>query len=136
MSLYQYIMPIRGWVEQLRLTWQPVQRPIRPSRRARDSYWHDRRTRGTPPAISIPERRTIMTPSGDNRSVQAGSIIGSNVVTGDQNTVTSTIHVALPPAGTVDPQAELAALRQALAGLQTPERGKLDRALQDAEEEA
>jgi uncharacterized membrane protein len=77
-----------------------------------------------------------MSPSGDNRSVQAGSIVGSNVVTGDQNTITSTIHVALPPAGTVDPKAELAALRQALAGLQTPERGKLDRALQDAEEEA
>jgi hypothetical protein len=43
----------------------------------------------------------------------------------------------LPPAHTVDVKAELAALREALAGLQrVPDRGKLERAMQDAVEEA
>lgn len=78
-----------------------------------------------------------MTASGDNRSVHAGgNIANSSVVTGDHNTVTTTTHVTLPPASTVDPKAELSALRDLLAGLQVPERGKLDRAFQDAEEEA
>jgi hypothetical protein len=46
-------------------------------------------------------------------------------------------QITLPPAHTVDVKAELAALREALAGLQrVPDRGKLDRAMQDAVEEA
>jgi hypothetical protein len=78
-----------------------------------------------------------MTPSGDNRSVHAGGdITGASVVTGDHNTVTTTAHVRLPPTSTVDPKAELSALRDLLASLNVPERGRLDRALQDAEEEA
>jgi hypothetical protein len=78
-----------------------------------------------------------MPPSGDNRSVHAGgNITGASIVTGDYNTVTATVHVALPPPASVDPKAELAALRELLAKLQTPDRGKLDRAFDDAEEEA
>jgi hypothetical protein len=77
-----------------------------------------------------------MPPSGDNRSVHATNITGSSVTTGDHNTVTTTTHVTLPPADTVNVTAELTALREALAKLQVPDRDRLDRALKDADEEA
>jgi hypothetical protein len=75
--------------------------------------------------------------SGDNRSVTARDITGSSVVTGDRNTVMTTMkQYPIPPADQVDVKAELAALRQALAGLQkVPDRGKLDRAIADAVDE-
>jgi hypothetical protein len=77
-----------------------------------------------------------MPPSGDNRSINVlGNATGA-FVTGDNNTVTATTRVTLPPPATVDPKAELAALRDLLSCLQTPDRGKLDRAFADAEEEA
>ena len=76
-----------------------------------------------------------MPPSGDNRSAH-GTFTGSSVVTGDHNTVTTTAHVTLPPAHVVDAKAELAAMREALSGLQVADRGRLDRAFADAEEEA
>jgi hypothetical protein len=76
--------------------------------------------------------------SGSNRSVTARDITGSSIVTGDHNTVSTTMkQVPLPPADQVDVKAELAALREALAGLQkVPDRGKLDRAVEDAADEA
>jgi hypothetical protein len=77
-----------------------------------------------------------MPPSGNDRSVHAQNITGASIVTGDSNTVTATIHVTLPPAHAVDPKSELAALKKILDALNVPERGKLDRAMQDAEEEA
>jgi hypothetical protein len=75
--------------------------------------------------------------SEDNRSVTARDITGSSVVTGDHNTVTTSMkQVPLPPADQVDVKAELAALREALAALQkVPDRGKLDRAIEDAVDE-
>jgi hypothetical protein len=75
--------------------------------------------------------------SGNNRSVTAGDITGSSIVTGDHNTVsTTTKQIALPPADQVDVKAELAALREVLAELKkVPDRGKLDRAMEDAVEE-
>ena len=75
--------------------------------------------------------------SGDNRSVTARDITGSSVVTGDHNTVTTKMkQVPLPPADQVDVKAELVALREALAGLQkVPDRGRLDRAMNDVVEE-
>ena len=78
-----------------------------------------------------------MSGSGNNRSVTARDITGSSVVTGDNNTVTTTMRqVALPPADKVDVKAELAALQELLAQLKNmPDRGKLDRAMQDAVEE-
>jgi len=79
-----------------------------------------------------------MSGSGDNRSVTARDITGSSIVTGDYNTVTTTMRqVAIPPADKVDVKSELAALRELLAGLKNvPDRGRLDRAMQDAIEEA
>jgi hypothetical protein len=79
-----------------------------------------------------------MPPSGDNRSVNvSGSITGAPIVTGDNNnTVTTSANIILPPPDTVDPKAELTALREALANFQTPDRAKVDRAFQYAEEEA
>jgi hypothetical protein len=76
--------------------------------------------------------------SGSSRSVTAGrDITGSSIVTGDHNTTTTTFtQVPLPPADQVDVKAELAALREALAGMRkVPDRGKLDRAIEDAVEE-
>jgi hypothetical protein len=75
--------------------------------------------------------------SGDNRSVTARDITGSSIVTGDRNIVSTTMkQMPLPPADQVDVKAELAELREALAGLQkVPDRGKLDRAIEDAVEE-
>jgi hypothetical protein len=86
--------------------------------------------------------KSIFPPSGldipmPRRSVVAGSIIGSSVVTGDSNSVTTTYtRTTLPSPETVDVRAELAALRAVLAGLHVAERGKLDRAMEDATEEA
>jgi hypothetical protein len=79
-----------------------------------------------------------MIESGNNRSVTARDITGSSVVTGDQNTVTTTMRqVAAPPAETVDVKAELAALRELLDQLKNvPDRGKVERAMQDAVEES
>lgn len=76
--------------------------------------------------------------SGSNRSVTARDITGSSVVTGDHNAVTTTMQqVPLPPPDQVDVKAELAALREVLAALnKVPDRGKLDRALEDATDEA
>jgi hypothetical protein len=78
-----------------------------------------------------------MSGSGDNRSVTARDITGSSLVTGDHDTVTTTMRqVAAPPADKVDVQTELAALKELLAQLKNvPDRGKLDRAMQDAVEE-
>lgn len=77
-----------------------------------------------------------MTSNGDNRSVTARDITGSSVVTGDHNTVgTKMTQHPLPPPETVNAAAELASLRDLLGKLNVPERGKLDRALQDAVEE-
>jgi hypothetical protein len=75
--------------------------------------------------------------NGSNRSVAAREITGSSIVTGDHNTVSTTMkQIALPPADQVDVKAELAALRDLLAELKkVPDRGKLDRAVEDAVEE-
>jgi hypothetical protein len=57
-----------------------------------------------------------MSGSGDNRSVTAREIAASSIVTGDHNTVSTTMkQIALPAADQVDVKAELAALRDALA---------------------
>ena len=79
-----------------------------------------------------------MANSGDDRSVRAGgNIIGSQVITGDTTrAVMRGVKVTLPPPGEVQPARELAELRALLTALQAPDKGKLDRALQDAEEEA
>jgi hypothetical protein len=75
--------------------------------------------------------------SGSNRSVTARDITGSSIVTGDHNTVSTTMkQVALPAAHQVDVKAELAALRDLLTQLKkVPDRGRLDRAMEDAVEE-
>ena len=76
--------------------------------------------------------------SGSDRSVRVGgNITGSSVVAGDHNIVNTRMTQHVPPAPeSVDVKAELAALREALTALAVPERGKLDRAMQDAAEEA
>jgi hypothetical protein len=78
----------------------------------------------------------IMSSYGDNRSVTAGDIIGSSVVTGDNNVVSTRMtQYTLPPPDTVDVKAELAALRELVSKLNLQDRGKLNRAIEDATEE-
>lgn len=75
--------------------------------------------------------------SGDRSVSIGGGVSGSAIVTGDQNTVSVTYtKTTLPPAESVDMRSELAELRKALAALQSPDAGKIQRALDDAEEEA
>ena len=75
--------------------------------------------------------------TSDNRSVTARDISGSVVTTGNNNTTYATISVrSMPPPEAVHPGTEVAELRALLATLNAPERGKLDRAVQDAEEES
>jgi hypothetical protein len=77
-----------------------------------------------------------MSSNGDNRSVTTGGLTGSSVVTGDYNQVsTSMKQYTLPPPGTVDVRAELAALRELVSKLNIQDRGKLNRAIEDATEE-
>jgi hypothetical protein len=60
-------------------------------------------------------------------------VVGDNISAGNIQT-----HVAnnMPDPETVDIRKEIAALKEILAKIETPERKKLDRALEDAEEEA
>ena len=75
--------------------------------------------------------------NSDDSSVKARDIIGSQVITGDSNQASMHgVTVTLPAAVSVDVTVELAALREVLVGLNAPDAGKLERALQDAEEEA
>lgn len=72
-----------------------------------------------------------------NRAISVGgNMIGSAAVTGDSNTVSVQYQqAALPPPESVNIGAELKALREALATLQTPDRRKIDNALDEAEDE-
>ena len=72
------------------------------------------------------------------RSVNiGGNAIASTIVTGDNNTVATNQTVAgLPAPETVDIRAEIAALRELLASLETPEQTKIQRALDLAAEAA
>jgi hypothetical protein len=71
------------------------------------------------------------------RNVTIGrDAIGSQIVTGDQNVVTPKgQRITLPAPETVDIRKELAELRAILATLKAPDSGKLERALDDAEDE-
>ena len=73
---------------------------------------------------------------GERSISVGGDMIGSSAVTGDQNVVRTRYQASLPPAASVDIQAEVSTLRQLLAALGSPEQAKLERALADAEEEA
>ncbi len=72
-----------------------------------------------------------------NRSVLVGGgVTGSAIVTGDSNTVSVQYQqAALPPPENVNMAAELKALKQALANLQTPDRRKINNALDEAKDE-
>src|SRR5687767_10562120 len=71
------------------------------------------------------------------RNVKIGrDAIGSQIVTGDENVVTSSgQRITLPAPESVDIRNELVELRAILAGLKAPDAGKLERALDDAEDE-
>jgi hypothetical protein len=76
----------------------------------------------------------------ERNEVRAGSITGSVVVAGSGNTINAKLRVELertppPSAVSVDIPAEFAELRKILEQLQTPDQGKIRRALDDASEE-
>ncbi len=73
----------------------------------------------------------------NDRSVHVGGNASQNViVTGDKN-VTNVQYqqITLPPPESVDIGAELAALRELIAKLDSPDQRKIDNALADAEDE-
>jgi hypothetical protein len=76
----------------------------------------------------------------ERNEINAGSITGSVVVAGSGNTINARLRVELgkgPPLADepVDVRAEFAGLRKILEQLQTPDQGKIRRALDDAGEE-
>jgi len=76
----------------------------------------------------------------ERNEIRAGSITGSVVVAGSGNTINARLRVELgkgppPTAEPLDIRAEFAELRKILEQLQTPEQGKIRRALEDAGEE-
>jgi uncharacterized protein with von Willebrand factor type A (vWA) domain len=76
----------------------------------------------------------------ERNEINAGSITGSVVVAGSGNTINARLRVELqrelPSADEpVDIHAEFAELRNLLEQLQTPDQGKIRRALNDAGEE-
>ncbi|MCC5617843.1 CHAT domain-containing protein [Nostoc sp. CHAB 5836] len=74
---------------------------------------------------------------GQNRSVSiGGSVTGSAIQTGESNTANINFQqVSLPAPATVNIEAEINALREILAKLETPDRRKIDNAFEDAQEE-
>ncbi|ARV62733.1 CHAT domain-containing protein [Nostocales cyanobacterium HT-58-2] len=74
---------------------------------------------------------------GQNRSVSiGGNVTGSAIQTGDSNVANIQFQpVSLPAPESVDIQAELNALCEALAKLESPDRRKIENAFADAEEE-
>ena len=72
-----------------------------------------------------------------DRSVSVGgNLTGGVIQTGDRNIASVQFQEAsLPAAETVDIRTELNAIRDVLAQLKTPDRRKIDNALEDAEEE-
>ncbi|MDA4847974.1 hypothetical protein [Hoeflea poritis] len=78
-----------------------------------------------------------MTTGNGDRSVKAGNAVGSQIITGDNNTaIMKGITVQWPQAENVSIADEIAALKADLASLRSPEQSKLERALEDASEEA
>ena len=76
----------------------------------------------------------------ERNEIHSGSITGSVVVAGSGNTINTKLRVALQnkAASATDPvdiRAEFAELRKILEQLQTPDQGKIRRALDDAGEE-
>ena len=76
----------------------------------------------------------------ERNEIRAGSITGSVVVAGSGNTINARLRVELgreppPTAEPVNIRAEFAELRKILEQLQTPDQGKIRRALEDAGEE-
>jgi hypothetical protein len=76
----------------------------------------------------------------ERNEIRAGSITGSVVVAGSGNTINARLRVELekkqpPMTEPVDVRAEFAELRKVLEQLQTPDQGKIRRALDDAGEE-
>ena len=76
----------------------------------------------------------------EQNKIYSGPITGSIVVAGSRNTIKAKLRVELtgkPPGADepVDVRAEFAELKKALEQLQTPDQGKIERALQDADEE-
>ncbi len=74
---------------------------------------------------------------GQNRSVSiGGNVTGSAVQTGDRNVANIQFQpVSLPAPESVDIRAELNALHEAIALLESPDRRKIDNAFADASEE-
>ena len=74
---------------------------------------------------------------GSNKSIAvSGDAIGNVITSGDSNNITLDFaQTTLPDVEQVDIQAELTALRELLASLQGPDQKKVDRAMEDVDDE-
>ncbi|GJD19255.1 hypothetical protein RIVM261_042110 [Rivularia sp. IAM M-261] len=74
---------------------------------------------------------------GQNRSVSVGNnVTGGAIITGDSSTANINFQqVSLPTPANINIEAEINALREILALLETPDRRKIDNAFADAQEE-
>lgn len=74
---------------------------------------------------------------GQNRSVSVGNnVTGGAIITGDTSTANINFQqVSLPAPANINIEAEINALREILALLETPDRRKIDNAFADAQEE-
>ena len=74
---------------------------------------------------------------GQDHSVSVGgSVTGGAIITGDSSTANINFQqVSLPAPASVNIQAELNALREILAKLESSDRRKIDNAFEDAQEE-
>lgn len=94
----------------------------------------------TPDPEQIGGPQTVQTRTGDdhsNRSVSVGGDASGNVIqTGDNNVASLQFaQTTLPPPESVDIRSELEALREMLAQLQSADGKKIDRAIEDAQDE-
>ncbi len=78
-----------------------------------------------------------MSDQGSNRSANVGgNVEGGVIITGHGNTASVQFtKTTLPPAESVDIKSELAALRELLAQLNSPDQKKIARAAEDGEDE-
>lgn len=76
-------------------------------------------------------------PTSGSHSISIGrDAIGSQIVSGDHNVLSSSAQSIQPPAPeSVDMRSVLAGLRELLLSLDTPDRRKIENALGDAEDE-
>ena len=98
---------------------------------------HVQATEVIPPQLTKQEFNEGPSSSNRNSSISiGGSVTGSAITSGDNNTIAVTFQEAsLPASADVNIKAEIKALQEVLAGLSSPDQRKINNALADIEDE-